>query len=89
MGKYLLLGNTCTDVQLGIINTPITNGQPPKKIRKLAIESGIPASLRGRVWAWFMMPIMSARRPGLYQELLEHDRDDKKLAQRIDSDVEA
>ncbi|KAI9639156.1 putative rab GTPase activator [Dioszegia hungarica] len=73
---------------LGIINTPLTS-QAPKKVRKLAIESGIPASLRGRVWAWFMMPIMTARRPGLYQELLDHDREDRRLAERIDSDVAA
>lgn len=36
-----------------------------------------------------MTPTMSARRPGLYQELLDHDREDKRLADRIDSDVEA
>jgi hypothetical protein len=74
---------------LAIINTPLGSSAPPKKVRKLAIEAGIPASLRGRVWAWFMTPIMTARRPGLYQELLDHNRDDKKLAERIDRDVEA
>lgn len=55
----------------------------------MAIEHGIPASLRGRVYAWFMTPIMSARRPGLYQELLDHDRNDSRLAEKIDSDVES
>lgn len=50
-----------------------TNGAP-KKVRKLAVENGIPSSLRGRVWAWFMAPSMSARVPGLYDELCGHDR---------------
>ncbi|ODN97903.1 hypothetical protein I350_07538 [Cryptococcus amylolentus CBS 6273] len=59
---------------LSIISTPLNGAQPGKKVRKLVIESGVPNSLRGRVWAWFMAGTLSARVPGLYGELLEHDK---------------
>ncbi|WVQ77904.1 hypothetical protein IAR50_007610 [Cryptococcus sp. DSM 104548] len=59
---------------LSIISTPLNGAQPPKKVRKFVIESGVPNSLRGRVWAWFMAGTLSARVPGLYGELLEHDK---------------
>lgn len=72
---------------MAIINAPLS-GVPPKKVRKLAIEHGVPASLRGRVWAWFMAGHMSARRPGLYQELLDHWKENESLEKRIDQDVE-
>lgn len=67
-------------VQLQIIGSPLPASGVPKKVRKLVLESGIPGSLRGKVWAWFMAPQMSARRNGLYHELLDHDKgaaDDK------------
>ncbi|TYJ52193.1 hypothetical protein B9479_007208 [Cryptococcus floricola] len=59
---------------LSIISTPLNAAQPGKKVRKFVIESGVPNSLRGRVWAWFMAGTLSARVPGLYGELLEHDK---------------
>ncbi|ODO08309.1 hypothetical protein L198_00032 [Cryptococcus wingfieldii CBS 7118] len=59
---------------LSIISTPLNGAQPAKKVRKFVIESGVPNSLRGRVWAWFMAGTLSARVPGLYGELLEHDK---------------
>lgn len=62
------------DEQLAIIATPIPSGGAPKKTRKLATDHGIPSSLRGKVWAWFMSPAMSARAPGLYEELCSHDK---------------
>ncbi len=71
--------------QLAIISTPLGNSGPPKKVRKLAVEAGIPSSLRGKVWAWFMSSSMSARVPGLYQQLLAHDRG--KWGEAIDRDV--
>jgi hypothetical protein len=74
--------------QLGIISTPLS-GPPAKRVRKLAIEHGIPASLRGKVWAWFMAGHMSARRPGLYHELLDHWRGKDELGKQIDDDVDA
>ncbi|WVQ79628.1 hypothetical protein IAT38_001728 [Cryptococcus sp. DSM 104549] len=73
---------------LAIIGTPLLSGStPPKKVRKLVLEAGVPNSLRGRVWAWFMAGTLSARVPGLYQELLEHDRG--REDERIERDVTA
>lgn len=72
--------------QLAIVSTPLPPHTPsPKKARKLALEGGIPASLRGRVWAWFMSGTMSARKPGLYAQLLEHERSD--VEGRLERDV--
>ncbi|KAK4687838.1 hypothetical protein P7C73_g2277, partial [Tremellales sp. Uapishka_1] len=71
---------------LAIIATPLQPGTtPPRKVRKLVLETGIPASLRGKVWAWFMAGSMSARTPGLYQDLLSHDKGLED--ERIDRDV--
>ncbi|KAK8864699.1 hypothetical protein IAR55_001951 [Kwoniella newhampshirensis] len=72
---------------LAIISTSLNGAAPPKKVRKLVLDAGVPASLRGRVWAWFMAGTLSARVPGLYQELLEHDNGQED--ERIDRDVEA
>jgi len=41
----------------------------PKKVRKLAAESGIPASLRGKVWGWFLAPYIK-RDAGDYMSLV-------------------
>lgn len=79
------IGHSLTSPQLSIISTPLGNSSPPKKVRKLAIDSGIPSSLRGKVWAWFMSSSMSARVPGLYQQLLAHDKG--KWGDAIDRDV--
>ncbi|RXK39913.1 hypothetical protein M231_02847 [Tremella mesenterica] len=57
----------------------------PRKIRKLVLENGIPSSLRGRVWTWFLSSQMIARRKGLYQELLEHDKG--FIDQQIEYDI--
>ncbi|WRT66684.1 uncharacterized protein IL334_003644 [Kwoniella shivajii] len=71
---------------LSIILTPLAaNTQPPKKVRKLVLDAGVPSSLRGKVWAWFMAGTLSARTPGLYQELIEHDNGLED--ERIDKDV--
>ncbi|WWC89004.1 uncharacterized protein L201_003921 [Kwoniella dendrophila CBS 6074] len=71
---------------LSIISTPLPpNTPPPKKVRKLVLDAGVPSSLRGKVWAWFMANTLSARTPGLYQELIEHDKGLED--QRIDRDV--
>ncbi|KAL7422049.1 hypothetical protein Q5752_003822 [Cryptotrichosporon argae] len=71
---------------LSIISTPLSPGSaPPKKVKKLVLDAGVPASLRGRVWAWFMSAQMSARVPGLYQELLGHDKGNAQA--QIDRDV--
>ncbi|WVR06760.1 hypothetical protein IAU60_003795 [Kwoniella sp. DSM 27419] len=71
---------------LSIISVPLPpNSQAPKKVKKLVLDAGVPASLRGKVWAWYMAHTLSARTPGLYQELIEHDNgleDD-----RIDKDI--
>ncbi|WWD16988.1 hypothetical protein CI109_101424 [Kwoniella shandongensis] len=72
---------------LSIIGTPLNGSAPPKKVRKLVLDAGVPSSLRGKVWAWFMAGTLSARVPGLYQELLEHDNGQED--ERIDRDVEA
>nr|ODO03987.1 hypothetical protein L204_00329 [Cryptococcus depauperatus CBS 7855] len=71
---------------LSIISTPL-NGNPSKKVRKLVLESGVPNSLRGKVWAWFMAGTLSARVGGLYAELLGHDKGNED--ERIDIDVVA
>ena len=71
---------------LNIISTPMPSGGAPKKVKKLATESGIPASLRGKVWAWFMSGATSARQPGLYAELCSHERP-SAADQQIDHDV--
>lgn len=63
----------------------MSDGGPPKKVRKLVLEAGIPSSLRGRVWAWFMASSMSARVPGLFDQLLNHDRGASDA--RIDDDI--
>ncbi len=71
--------------QLAILANPVPSGGPPKKVRKLVLEAGIPSSLRGKVWAWFMAPSMSARVPGLFNELLTHDKGASDV--RIGADV--
>lgn len=59
--------------QLSIISTPLPAGTAiPKKVRKLALESGIPASLRGKVWGWMLAANGSKRLPGKYTELLSN-----------------
>ncbi|WVQ99720.1 hypothetical protein IAU59_006862 [Kwoniella sp. CBS 9459] len=71
---------------LTIISTPLPpNTQPPKKVKKLVLDAGVPSSLRGKVWAWFMANTLSAKTPGLYQELIEHDNGNED--ERIDKDV--
>ncbi|OCF60866.1 hypothetical protein L486_00510 [Kwoniella mangroviensis CBS 10435] len=71
---------------LSIISTPLPpNTSPPKKVRKLVLDAGVPSSLRGKVWAWFMANTLSARTPGLYQELIAHDNGLEDG--RIDKDV--
>ncbi|WVW84273.1 hypothetical protein I302_106303 [Kwoniella bestiolae CBS 10118] len=71
---------------LSIISTPLPpNSSPPKKVRKLVLDAGVPSSLRGKVWAWFMANTLSARTPGLYQELIAHDQGQED--ERIDKDV--
>jgi hypothetical protein len=57
--------------QLTIVSSPIPAEGAPKKIRKLASESGIPASLRGKVWAWFLGPLMPRREAGRFEELVK------------------
>ena len=64
----------------------MTPGGPPKKVRKLVIDSGVPASLRGRVWSWLMSASMSARIPGLYAELCKKDTSGP-TDEQIDHDV--
>jgi hypothetical protein len=61
-------------------------GGPSKKVRKMVIELGIPSSLRGRVWAWFMSSSMSARVPGLFAELCGHDKP-SAVDDQIDHDI--
>ncbi|WWC69886.1 uncharacterized protein I206_103829 [Kwoniella pini CBS 10737] len=71
---------------LSIISTPLpANTQPPKKVKKLVLDAGVPSSLRGKVWAWFMANTLSARTPGLYQELIEHDNglEDEKITKDV------
>ncbi|OCF31932.1 hypothetical protein I316_06314 [Kwoniella heveanensis BCC8398] len=71
---------------LSIISTPLpANTQPPRKVKKLVLDAGVPSSLRGKVWAWFMANTLSAKTPGLYQELIEHDNGNED--ERIDRDV--
>ncbi|WVF71143.1 hypothetical protein IAT40_005940 [Kwoniella sp. CBS 6097] len=71
---------------LSIISTPLpANTQPPKKVKKLVLDAGVPSSLRGKVWAWFMANTLSAKTPGLYQELIEHDNGNED--ERIDRDI--
>ncbi|WWD03223.1 hypothetical protein V865_001274 [Kwoniella europaea PYCC6329] len=73
---------------LSIVSTPLPpNTPPPKKVRKLVLDAGVPSSLRGKVWAWFMANTLSARTPGLYQELIAHDNGLED--ERIDKDVAA
>ena len=70
--------------QLALIATPIPAGGPAKKVRKLVLEAGIPSSLRGKVWAWFLSGSMSARVAGLFTELLDHDKGGNS---RVDEDI--
>lgn len=59
---------------LNIIATPLSHGQqPPKKVRRLVIEQGVPNSLRGRVWGWFMSNGMNGRVGGLFQRLVSNE----------------
>lgn len=59
---------------LSIIATPLSHGQqPPKKVRRLVIEQGVPNSLRGRVWGWFMSNGMNGRVDGLFQRLVSNE----------------
>ena len=68
------------------MSAPIPSGGASKKVRRLATESGIPSSLRGKVWAWFMSPSMTARVAGLYGELCGHEKSSLYDAQ-IEQDV--
>ena len=66
------------------MSTPLPSDGAPKKIRKLASESGIPASLRGKVWAWFLGPLMPRREAGRFQELV---KDCGGLDERMETEV--
>ncbi|WOO81227.1 Carabin [Vanrija pseudolonga] len=56
---------------LDIITKPLHHGQQaPKKVRRMVIEQGIPASLRGKVWGWLMSNGQSGRVNFLFQTLL-------------------
>jgi len=69
---------------LTIVATPVPSDGAPKKARRLASESGIPASLRGKVWAWFLSPTIPKREPGKFNELSSKGGDlDEKLEQEI------
>jgi len=85
VGCVVTTGSICLQ-QLGIIATPMPAGGPSKKVRKLVIEHGIPSSLRGKVWAWFMASSMFARVPGLFAELCGHDKP-SSADDRIDHDI--
>ena len=50
------------------------------------MEAAIPGSLRGRVWTWFMTSFMSARTPGLFNQLLNHEAKGSS-DERINSDI--
>lgn len=71
---------------LHIIATPLSHGQqPPKKVRRLVIEQGVPNSLRGRVWGWFMSNGMNGRVDGLFQRLVSNEAG--PFDDQIDRDV--
>jgi hypothetical protein len=72
------------DSQLTIVSSPIPAEGAPKKIRKLASESGIPASLRGKVWAWFLGPLMPRREAGRFEELVKSSG---PLDERTESEI--
>lgn len=57
----------------------------PKKVRRLVVEQGIPASLRGRVWDWFMSNGLSGRVDGLFSRLLTNEPGE--FDEQIDRDV--
>lgn len=71
---------------LNIIATPLSHGQqPPKKVRRLVIEQGVPNSLRGRVWGWFMSNGMNGRVGGLFSRLVTSESG--PFDEQIDRDV--
>lgn len=71
---------------LNIIATPLSHGQqPPKKVRRLVIEQGIPNSLRGRVWGWLMSNGMNGRVDGLFQRLVSNE--EGEFDEQIERDV--
>lgn len=72
------------DRQLTIVSSSIPPEGAPKKIRKLASESGIPASLRGKVWAWFLGPLMPRREVGRFEELVNRGGG---LDERMEMDI--
>lgn len=60
--------------QLDIISKPIPyNGSAPKKVRRLVIEQGVPPSVRGRVWDWYLSNGLSGRVDGLFSRLLTNE----------------
>ncbi|KAL1411371.1 hypothetical protein Q8F55_002327 [Vanrija albida] len=59
---------------LDIITRPLPHGQQAsKKVRRMVIEQGIPASLRGKVWGWLMSNGQSGRVDFLFQRLLTNE----------------
>ena len=66
------------------MSSPIPADGAPKKIRKLASESGIPASLRGKVWAWFLGPLLPRREAGRFQELVKSS---EPLDERTEAEI--
>lgn len=68
------------------ISTPLNRGQAvPKKVKRMIIEQGVPASLRGRIWGWLMSNGVSGRVPGLFSRLISNEAG--PFDAQIDQDV--
>ena len=39
---------------LAVIGTAVPPGGPPKRVKRYVMEGGVPSSLRGKVWGWFI-----------------------------------
>ena len=68
-------------MQLAIIaSPPPAKGTPiPKKISPRVLESGVPASLRGKVWSWLMNGQMSVKKQGVYEKLVKGNKEDERV----------
>lgn len=68
------------------ISTPLNRNQAiPKKVKRMIIEQGVPASLRGRIWGWLMSNGVSGRVPGLFSRLVSNEP--SPFDAQIDHDV--
>ncbi|ORX35590.1 rab-GTPase-TBC domain-domain-containing protein [Kockovaella imperatae] len=55
---------------LAVIGSTVPSGGPSKKVKKYVSEGGVPGSLRGKVWSWFL----NALSTGMYDKMVSEGR---------------